>query len=416
MPDRLPPYAPGFGNVPPVPVGRDELLERHSQLLLHARHDPHYTWAVLGERGVGKTVFLTLLGDRMREHGWAVLDYSSLAEEDPVADLLALLPDALRRQWTGRGWQTLQRELSVEFNTGVVKVQGRVLSHREPSSRSARIALEQMLERIGQRAAGENVGLLITIDEAQTLGGNLKTLGSVMQMVTERRRHPVAWALAGTRDLSELLLASGNFPERMRRTELPMLTHEQSLLALIQPANARGVTWESSAAGLVVEAAAGYPYFVQLGGYEAWLAEDKETVISEEAAKQAVVAIRADADRMFGDRWGRLGPVQRQYLASAAFLALDRNPSGVSTGQIARLAGRQQRDLSVVREALVTHHRLLAASQRGYVRFTLPLFEAWLQRQLATGSNPEFAKLAASLEWHTDSRREPPRRPPPRVR
>lgn len=393
-----------------MPVGRDELLKRHSELLLHARHDPHYTWAVLGERGVGKTVFLTLLGDRMREHGWAVLDYSSLAEEDPVADLLALLPDALRRHWTGRGWQTLQRELSVEFNTGVVKVQGRVLSAREPSARSARIALEQMLERIGQRAAAQKVGLLITIDEAQTLGSNLKPLGSVMQMITERRRHPVAWALAGTRDLSERLLASGSFPERMRRTELQMLTAEQSLLALIQPANARGVTWDPQAAALVVEAAAGYPYFVQLGGYEAWQAEDQETVIGDDAATKAVAAIRADADRMFGDRWGRLGPVQRQYMAAAALLALHGNPSGVSTGEIARLLGRRHRDLSVARDALVENHRLLAASQQGYVRFTLPLFEAWLQRQLAAASNPEFAQLAASLETQARAPANAPRR------
>jgi hypothetical protein len=393
VPSSPPPYAPGFGKVPPVPVGRDELLDLHERRLLHGPGDPNYTWALIGERGVGKTVCLTLLGNRMRERGWAVLDYAALTRADPIADLLALLADTVGKHWRGRTSRALQRELTVGLNAAVVKVQGRVASSPDSPALSPVIALQHALAQIGERAARTNVGLLITVDEAQALGDNLQALAAVMQMVTNRQQHPIAWVLAGTRELSELLLHSGSFPERMPRSELAMLTAEQSRLALMEPANRHGVTWEGPAARLLADAAAGYPYFVQVGGYEAWQAETRETVIGPAAAARAIDAIRTRADRMFGDRWARLGPVQRQYIAAAAVIALDRDPAGISTGEVARLLGRQHRELSMARQALIDEHRLLRAAGQGRLQFSIPLFENWLQQQLASTTAPDFATL-----------------------
>jgi hypothetical protein len=289
-----------------------------------------------------------------------------------------LLADAVGKHWQGRGWRALQRELTVEINAALVKVQRRVVSASEPPPRSPVIALQRALEQVGGRATQAQVGLLITIDEAQALGENLEPLAAVMQLVTSRRELPIAWALAGTRDLSELLLSSGSFPERMPRSELEMLTDEQSRLGLIEPSNRHGVTWQVAAARAIADAAAGYPYFLQVGGYEAWTAEKSETVIGEQAAAQATQAIRANADRMFGDRWDRLGPVQRQYLAAAAVIALDQPAAGISTGEIARLLGRRLQELSMARQALIDDHRLLRAPGQGHVQFAIPLFESWL--------------------------------------
>ena len=126
MPSSSPPYAPGFGVVPPVPVGRGPLLDQHERGLVHGPGDPHYTWALIGERGVGKTVYLTMLGERMRARGWAVLDYQAIAEQDPLRDLLDKLPDSLAGHWRGRGWRSLERELTVQLNAAIIKVQGRV--------------------------------------------------------------------------------------------------------------------------------------------------------------------------------------------------------------------------------------------------------------------------------------------------
>jgi hypothetical protein len=386
VPSSPPPYAPGFGVVPPVPVGRGPLLDEHQRGLLHGPGDPHYTWALIGERGVGKTVYLTMLGERMRAQGWAVLDYQAIAGQDPLPDLLQKLPEALGGHWRGRGWRSLQRELTVELNAAVIKVQGRLSTPAAGSGEggSGTLALERALRHVGDYATKQHVGLLITLDEAQTLGENLKALGAVMQMVTSRQRQPIAFALAGTPELGQLLLRSGSFPERMPRAELGMLSDEQSRLALLEPANARQVTWDETAARLIADAAAGYPYFIQLGGYEAWHAEPNEHAIGARASVHAVDAIHIAAERIFRDRWDRLGPVQRTYLATAAVIALEQHPAGISTGQIARALGKEQTELSMIRRALIEEHHLLRAGARGYVAFAFPRFELWLQEQLAS--------------------------------
>lgn len=227
------------------------------------------------------------------------------------------------------------------------------------------------------------MSLLITIDEAQVLGDSLKPLAAVMQMVTKRHQQPVAWALAGTREFGQLLLRSGSFSERMARAELQMLTREQSRLALIEPANDQGVTWDDSSARIIADAAGGYPCFVQLGRFEAWRAEPRETAIGESAAQKAVSEIANAAERMFGDRWSRLSPMERRYLAVAAVLALDRDPAGMSTGEIARVLGRSTPELSMTRQALIDEHRLLQSGEYGHIRFAIPRFELWLQQHLA---------------------------------
>jgi hypothetical protein len=70
----------------------------------------------------------------MRAHGWAVLEYQALADVDPLPELLARLPDALGTQWTGRGWRALHRELTVQINAAVVKIEARVRVRAEPES------------------------------------------------------------------------------------------------------------------------------------------------------------------------------------------------------------------------------------------------------------------------------------------
>jgi hypothetical protein len=87
----------------------------------------------------------------MRERGWAVLDYSALTGADPVADLLALLGDAVGKHWRGRNWRALRRELTVELNATAVKVQRRVISSADSPALLARIG-NRVRRRPGGRA------------------------------------------------------------------------------------------------------------------------------------------------------------------------------------------------------------------------------------------------------------------------
>ena len=113
----------------------------------------------------------------------------------------------------------------------------------------------------------------------------------IAQTVAHGEGHPVAIAIAGTPELSGQLLRSGSFLERMPRTELGMLSRDEARLALLEPANARGVIWEESGLNAVCSAAGGYPYFVQLGGHHAW---EHATAPDRISAQDALSACRAD--------------------------------------------------------------------------------------------------------------------------
>jgi hypothetical protein len=385
--------------VPEVLAGRAEQLDRHEAALLHGPRDPLFTQAVIGERGVGKTVFLSVLASRMQDkHDWITLLYQARTGVYATAELLEELPDAVGRSWRGRGLRDLQRELSIEVNAAVVKVQGRVTASPHDSRHSPALALARAVRTAGSRSAKHGRGLLLAIDEAHTLTAeSLADLGMIAQTVSHREGHPVAITLAGTPELAAILLRSGTFLERMARTELRMLNQDETARALLEPASAHGLTWDPNALGLVCQAAGGYPYFVQLGGYCAWEHTDT-TRITLEAAAQAAQEIHVHAERIFHDRWQRLGPAQRKYLATVAIAQLQSGARTARTGEIAKMLEKEHTELSRVRSTLINEHGLLRPAQRGEIEFAIPRFGEWLQEKLAPGRpsasgdpDPEFA-------------------------
>jgi len=390
------PYKPIFGRVPEVMAGRSELLDRHVLALRSGPGDPLFTRVFVGERGVGKTAYLAVLERAMREqHGWIVLHHQAREDESAIPDLLTRLPDATTAAWggRGRGQRELQRELTVEVNAAIVKVSGRVSDPTPSAPDSALRGFERALRKLGPRATERDSGILIAIDEAQVLNTNhLGELGAIAQVLAHEEDHPIALALAGTRELTELLLASGTFLERQRPTELQMLTRDEASLALIEPAAARGVRWEPDALKQVVDAARGYPYFIQLGGYHAWEHAAGATTITRADADHASDQVIEEADRIFIQRWRRLGPAQKQYLAAAAIAAAQAGGGIVRTGALNATLGKTHAELTRVRSALINDHRLLRASSQGEIQFTIPRFADWLHAKLlADTDGSEFS-------------------------
>ena len=395
--ERLSPYTPSFGMVPHILAGRTDLLDEHVMGLRSGPGNVRFTHALTGDRGVGKTAFLTVLGQRMAGEGWAVLAYQARRERDAVRELLEELPDALRQSWPARSLRGLQRELSVELNAGVVKVTGKLVA---PASdqRDLVMPLQRALRRVGERAAKRRSGLLVTIDEAQTVPLDaLADLGMIIQTVAHRDSLPVAFVFAGTPELGEILLRSGSFLERMPRTELRMLTGEETRLALLEPASAHGVAWSKDALDVVATAAGGYPYFVQVGGERAWRSAHGGTSIELAAGEAGAAAIAERADQMFRDRWKRLGPAQQRYLATAAVRTRAAPGQAVPTGEIAAALGKHPTQLSRVRASLISEHHLLRAADYGHVEFAFPRFAVWLQEQLAASGDASDASEAVNL-------------------
>jgi len=89
------PFSPGFGQLPSMLVGRDELLADLGSGLVTGPRDTRYTSILRGVRGSGKTVAVTEIEDRAASDGWVVmsLDASSSGLLGRIKEEISALPD-----------------------------------------------------------------------------------------------------------------------------------------------------------------------------------------------------------------------------------------------------------------------------------------------------------------------------------
>ena len=354
-----PPYTPGFGRRPPVVAGRDALVDDVARVLEVGPEHPRFCRAVLGSRGTGKTVLLDVIGEvASKELGWAVLHVQALQEESLVDVLLQRIPDVVR-PWGrfGRGSIDLQAELKVGVG-------------------SAAAAFEDALGLVGNFAAGHGTGLLVTVDEAQMAPQeDLSAVVRALQTVVARRLQPVAVIFAGLETFRERLAGAGTYASRLPVEELGNLEPSAARLALVEPAARRHVAWEDDALSLLVRRSGGHPYYVQLFGWHTWEAAQGEDTLTLAHAKAGLKSARAELAGQYEVTWGRLRPQERDYLAAVASLA---GAGGAGVEEVAKVLGKEPKQLAVARDRLVHMHGLLEVPERAQVRFVDAEMAGWV--------------------------------------
>jgi len=359
-----PPYTPGFGRRPPVVAGRDALLDDVARVLEAGPEHPRFCRALLGSRGTGKTVLLDVIGGvASKQLGWAVLHVQALQEESLVAVLLQRIPEAVR-PWgrLGRGSTALPSELKV----------------------STAAAFEDGLGRVGSFAAGHGTGLLITVDEAQMARqDDLSALTRALQTVVARRLQPVAVVFGGLSTFRERLAGAGTYASRLPVQELGNLEPSAARLALVEPAARRHVAWEDDALSLLVRRSGGHPYYVQLFGWHTWEVAQGEATITLGHAKAGLKSARAELGGQYEATWGRLRPQERDYLAAVASLA---GTGGAGVEEVAKVLGKEPKQLAVARDRLVHKHGLLEVPERAQVRFVDAEMAEWVAERPDTAT------------------------------
>ena len=373
-----PPYTPGFGRRPPVVAGRDALLNDMARVLEVGPEHPRFCRALLGSRGTGKTVLLDVVGETAsKELGWAVLHVQALQEESLVAVLLQRIPEAVR-PWDrfGPSSKNLQAQLNVGANLGVVSGRPTVERGYNPGIGSAAAAFEDALGRVGSFAAGHGTGLLVTVDEAQMAPQeDLSALARALQTVVARRLQPVAVVFGGLYTFRDRLAGAGAYTSRLPVEELANLEPSAARLALVEPAARRHVAWEDEALGLLVRRSGGHPYYVQLFGWHAWEAAQGEATITVAHAKAGLRSARAELAGQYQVAWDNLRPQERDYLTAVVSLA---GPDGAGVEEVAKVLGKEPKQLAVARDRLVHKHGLLEVPERAQVRFVDDEMAAWV--------------------------------------
>lgn len=385
------PYSPGAGARPPALVGRDSELndfEIATKRLGAGLYDR--SMLLSGLRGVGKTVLLNEFCSIAQRHKWVFqqieankeLDLSRIIA-DRIRIVLLQLSAGHRLAERARRALGVLKSFKVRWN---LPEGGDIEFGIEPIAGRADTGILQediadLFTEVGEYAGERKVGVLITIDEAQYLGRDqLGTLVMGLHKVSQRQL-PFMVVPAGLPSLPALAGEARSYAERLFTfVKINSLQPEEAAAALAVPAEARGVRWHADALGRIVDETAGYPYFLQEFGKQAWNFATGPSQISLEDIRHTIpMAFNALDTGFFSIRFDRTTETERDYLAAMAHLGAGPHPSGA----VASAMGRTTSQVSPHRNSLIAKG-LCHAPRYGQIAFTVPMFDQFVRRRMSS--------------------------------
>jgi AAA ATPase domain len=389
MDKTLNPFSPGAGAPPPELVGRDPVLEDTRVLLARIKNKRSEKSLLLtGLRGVGKTVLLNEQERMAIDEGYRTI-FIEAHENKPLGPLIApqlwkLLFDLDRIAGVSnrvkRGLSVLRSfigALKVTINEVTVGVD------IEPERGSAdsgdlEIDLPNLFVAIAEAAQERHSAVAVLVDEIQYF--NQKELGALIMAMhkMQQRQLPLVLIGAGLPILPGLAGDSKSYAERLFNfPEIAALSESDAERALKEPAQAAGVTFETSALREIFRLTQGYPYFLQEWGYQTWNQAESRHITLKTVQEASDTVIKRLDKNFFRVRFDRLIPSEKIFLCEMAKLG----PGPYKTGDIASHLSRKAQGLTKIRANLIKKGMTFSPAH-GELAFTVPLFDEFLLRAI----------------------------------
>lgn len=395
------PYVPGAGALPPELAGRQDLFTQAGIVLQRALGGKSArSFIATGLRGVGKTVVLGRVEQLARSAGY-VTCFIEAREDKPLAQLLApqFRKMMLEMDRLGAMTEQVKRGLRVlkSFASGLhihhplgFTIELRDIEPERGTADSGDLEtdLPELVSAIGHAAQSRHTGIALFIDEIQNLPeSDMSALIMAMHRVM-RESLPVVLVGAGLPHVVVLTGQSKSYAERL--FEFPVigpLLPEECSDALRTPAEREGVDFTAEAVDEVIRITRGYPYFLQEWAYHAWNVAHGDTILPGDIHVATEVSLTSLDGGFFRMRYERLTPREREYCQAMAELGAGSHRSG----EIAERMGSQTRAVAPIRNALI-RKGMVYSPAHGETAFTVPLFENYLHRIRAMGSDPADAE------------------------
>ena len=358
------PFTPSFGKVPPYMAGRADIVADILQAFDNGAGDPNLSTIFIGSRGTGKTALLFHLSAEAAGRGWIYVNVSSVP---------GMLEDILER--ANEAARHLVDDPSGARLTGVNLSQlvGLEWSYEPQSMGNWRTRMNRLLDKL----AAQDVGLLITVDEVNPDLDEMVQLASVYQhFVGEDRK--VALFMAGLpgKVLSLLRNESVSFLRRACQHRLGRISDEEIQVALQKTIEESGRSIEPEALGAAIQAIGGFPYMMQLVGHRMWSQHpDDEAISLQDAQAGATMARRDFAQRVLDATYYDLSRGDVRVLEA---MLPDRHESRLA--DIAERLGKGSNYVSTYKRRLV-EQGVITELGRGVVTFDLPGFREYLEER-----------------------------------
>ena len=340
------PYSLVFGKEPQQVIPR---IAQTDELLQWFAGDPpsQQICMITGVRGSGKTVQMTLAGRHFASQpDWIV------TELNPDGDILKNLAAKLASQRTlAKLFQTAKINLSF-FGIGL-EVNGTV-----PIT-DLETALSEMLKTIKKKGKK----LLITIDEV-TNTPQMRIFANAFQIFL-RQDLPVYLIMTG---LYENVYELQNQKSLTFLYRAPKIQLEPLNIGTMTENYQKTLGLDRDEALGMAKLTRGYSFAFQVLGYFTWLnGKDKSKTLT--SFKQYL------QEYVYNKIWSEMSHRDRQLAKAIASVK-----SG-TVSDICSFLGVENRELAPYRERLI-RKGIVNGSDRGYLRFTLPLFEEFVEEQI----------------------------------
>lgn len=367
------PFKPTAGATPPLLLGRDAELLAYAEALENAPGAPELLTLITGARGVGKTVMLTALGSVAAEHQWIVIDDTATPG---FGERIAVTVDRYRTE-LGKPERSRLAGLTLP---SILGGGGITLKPAEPASPSWRDRVSALLEAL----ARHETGLVITIDEVHAASADeLRQLAVDVQHFI-REDLPISLVLAGLPEAVEDILLKGDRSvstflrraERIRLLDVPVPLVAASLQETIKDSG-RHITAED--AMRAAEATGGYPFAIQLVGYNIWRLADENGTITPEAVTKGINAAHIRLGSLVhAPALADLSPADRTFL-----IAMSKDDGPTRTADLAERLDREPGHVSMYRARLLAAG-VIEAPKWGEVDFAVPGLREYLREHAAS--------------------------------
>lgn len=369
------PFKPTAGKMPPILIGRDDVISDFAQGIENGAGAPSRLMLVTGQRGSGKTVLLTELGRVALSYAWDVV--SETASQGLVERLIG----SLRRGRARLVGAVVEPRITVGSASLSV---GSMEFSRSEAALTLRTAIE---ERLSQLPPGK--GILFTVDEVQAAAhDDLVAIATAVQHVIrdedltdmpDDQKHGIAFVFAGMSSVIDDLVNDEvlTFLRRCVRHDLGDVPIPDVKNAYIATVTESGKRLAATDAMRAAKASDGFPYMIQLVGYYMWQAAQVRR--SDEISGADIASGVSDATLAFGESvcapaYRSLTAAQQEFVRAMA----DDWPEASEMSDIARRAGKSRSWASKYRASLIRENVIVPAG-RGRVAFGIPHLGEYLQ-------------------------------------
>lgn len=236
--------------------------------------------------------------------------------------------------------------------------------------------LSDLFVRVGTAAKSAGKAWTILIDEVQYLSQEeLAALIVAIHQITQRQL-PIMFFGAGLPQLAALAGNAKSYAERLfSYPPVGPLGRSAAIAAIRQPIEGEGEEISNRALDMIIERTAGYPYFLQEWGYQAWNIADVSPIDTSDVEQASDAALKRLDQGFFRVRFDRLTPKEREYVLAMA--SLGQGP--YRSSDVAEALGERVQALGPRRAAIISKGMIYSPAH-GDIDFTVPMFDDFLRR------------------------------------